>query len=186
MAVLLAASLGLWSAPALASDGATTMGTSTVGSGTWGVVATQSTVSPPPKTALSLTATNSAPLYFQAVNVGNVALTAMTYSVTIASTAATTLTVTACTLPWTQVGGGLCTGVQSTVATWILSSPPPAGDVSSGSSVSTTQVPATPAGTLYLQATPGSVPLGGATFTVNTFVSSGPASQLTAPTVTNS
>lgn len=186
LAVLLAAFLCRGARPAVASDGASSTGTSNVTSGTWGVVATQSTSSPPPETALALSASTTTPQYFQAVNVGSVALTAMSYSVTISSTAATTLTLTSCTLPWTQVGSGVCTGVQATVGTWALTALPPAGDVSSGAVVATTQVPTSPAGTLYLQATPGTVPLSGATFTVSTYVSSGPGSQLRAPAVTNS
>lgn len=165
--------------------GAAAVGTGSAATGSWGVVATQSTATPPPDGALTLTATSNEALFFQAVNVGTVSLQAMTWSVTVVGVG-TTVSLEACTQPWKQTGNSKCMATETAIGTWSAAVPVPSGDLASGASVSSPAVPADPTATLYLQATVSSAPVLGAQITITTAVSSGSASQLRAATVTNS
>lgn len=181
-AALLAASAALVGIASAASM-ADASSTSTITSAKWAVVPTQSTTSPPPTGALTLTASSTAPQYFRVVNAGTVSVTAMTYVVTVTSTSGSpNVKLTACTVAW---AANACPGTSTVVATWSSKSNPPAGQVSSGTAISSTAVPAAPNASVYLQASPGGVPATGATITVNTSVSSGPTRQIRTAAATN-
>ena len=183
--------LGMWAVLPMVSAAAAVQafgadGTEGVSTGSWGVVPTQSSSMPPPVGALSLTASNNNPQYFQAVNVGTLPLVALSYSVGITSSANTTMTLTACSVPWNQGGGGGCAGTKTTIGNWSSQMPVPKGHVAGGASLTSTVVPATGNGQVSIQAKPGGVPTGGATFTVNTTVESGPTRQIRAAQTSNS
>ena len=188
-AAVAAALSGVLSTSCLPSAGASTAaaaaGTGSAATGSWGVVATQSALSPPAAEALTLTALTATPLYYKAVNVVTVTLRSMSWSVVVSGSGAT-LKLSTCSVAWVQGGSGTCSGVTTTVGTWVASSSPGGGQVTSGTTVTSGAVPTASTTTLYLRATPGSLPKTGAKFTVNTSVSSGGSSQLRQATVTDS
>lgn len=170
--------------PAGASVKPAATGQENLTSGTWGVVPTQSTSSPPPTGPLTITTTKNGAIYFQVVNDGSVTIGGMSYAVTISS-AKTTAALTACSVAWNQSGGGTCPGSSTTVGTWIDSSPPGPGRVTSGATLTSSTVPASNTAELYLRATLGGVPGTGSTITFDTSVSSGAAGQIRAGQTTN-
>ena len=172
---------------AAAVQAAGAAGSESVGSGTWGVVPTQSTSTPPPTGPLTLSATNNTVQYFKVVNTGNISIAGMSYVVTISGGTKTALALTACSVAWTQGGAGSCSGTPTPIATWSEQSPLPNGDATNGSAVVSTAVPVTAGATLFLRATPTSA-VGGAgnTFTITTTVKSASARQIRAAQTTNS
>jgi hypothetical protein len=169
---------------AAAMVSASASSTSTVGSGKWSVIPTQSGSFPPPAGALTLTATSTTAQYFQVANTGTVSITALTYTVTVSSSQTSKypyVTLTACSVAWSA---GTCPGTKTVVATWSQQSPAPSGDVTSGTAVNSSAVPASNGSYLYLQAVPGNITTG-ATFVINTSVASGPTRQIRAATTTN-
>lgn len=181
VALLTALSMPTAATAKLAASGT---GSSTAGSGSWGVVPTQSGTFPPTAGALTLIATASSAQYFQVANTGNVTITAMTYTVTVASGQGTTypnVKLTACSVAWS---GGSCGGSKTAVATWSQASSPPSGDVTSGTAVNSTAVPSNNGNYLYLQALPGNITTG-AIFVINAAVASGPSRQIRNATTTN-
>lgn len=166
---------------AFASSKSSSAGQETVGSGSWGVVATQSTSSPPPTGPLALTVTNNNPFYFSVVNDGTTSITSITYNVTLTATN-TKLTLAVCSVAWNQGGAGTCSGTTTTVDTWIKGTAG-GGQVVSGTSVNSTTVPAAATAKINLRGTPGGVGGSGTTLTINMSVAS---NQLRAAQTTNS
>ena len=190
-AAVTVALLGMYCLLPLVSAAATVRAASPVGSetvtgGSWGVVPTQSTASPPPAGALTLTATNNSAQYFKVVNTGTEPLVATTYVVAIGGGGSkTALTLTACSVAWTQGGSGSCTGTTTAIKAWSQQVPVPSGDVADGTAVASAAVPAQANATLFIRATPASVPASGATFTITTSVSSSSPRQIGSPATTN-
>ena len=162
------------------------VGSESVTSGDWGVVPTQSTATPPPTGALTLTATNNSAQYFKVVNTGSTVLVGMGYAVSITGGTKTALNLTACSIAWNQGGGGTCSGTSTTVAKWSIQTPPPPGAVTNGSLVASATAPVAAGAALFLRATPASAVAGGVTFTIDTSVSSASTRQIRAAQSTNS
>lgn len=117
---------------ASAALGASSRGSGTVSTGTWGAVATTATTPPWPTGSFSAPLRKNAATYFSVVNTGTLALQSAIYSV---SAPGAVVTLLACSVPWDQTLGLCSTGAVPVVA-----------------DVATTQVPTRPGGVLYLQA----------------------------------
>jgi hypothetical protein len=159
---------------------ASATGIATTGTGSWGLVATQSLGTPTSKpltlSYLVPVVGGPSPQYLTVVNTGSAALTGGSYHVDVSGgglLSATTVALTACVgATW---NGGTCSGTKQTLGTW---------SASSSQAVASTVVPTAPGGRLSVQAAVGGSGIVGGTITavVSVKVSAGQPRQIRAAT----
>lgn len=183
-AVLLGLLVGTTAMPALAGIAGQATGSQAASSATFGIIPTTLPGTPPPG-ALNLTyAAILAPpdQYFDAVNVGSLALTAANYSVAVSgggALGAPSISLTACTAGTWNQSTGVCSGTSTALGTWTASAATPA---------SSTAIPTSPASRLGIKATlsAGGVLSAVTTATVTIGVASNGPRQIRAATTSNS
>ena len=176
-AAFLASLFGI-AVPAIASSGGTINSTSGVTAVAWGVAPAATSVStvPPCRTSPGscgpFTSSGLAPWYFNVWNTGTVTLTGVSYTIPINGGVVPSITLNACSVPWTTGLSPSCSGTQTLIV----------NNAGSGTYQVSVAVPASAGSEVYIQATAGGLPLG---ITITTSVSSGAPRQIRASSVTN-
>lgn len=164
--------------PAIASSGGTIAATSSVTAVAWGVAPAATSVStvPPCRTSPGscgpFTSSGLSPWYFNIWNTGTVTLTGVSYTISINGGVVPSVTLNACSVPWTTGVLPSCSGTQTSIVS----------GVGAGTYPVSVALPASAGSEVYIQATAGGVPL---SITVTTSVSSAAPRQIRASSVTN-